>query len=246
MRIVSLVPSLSETLVDLNLRSDLVGCTLFCVEPKDLHRSAVTVGGTKDFSLEKIRELRPTHILANQEENPKELILPLLSEFPTLLTFPKSPFDVPAMLRDIGRFLGQDFEWAAKDLETTFTSLTPLKESKKFLYFIWREPYMFAGPDTYISRFLEAFGFENAYQGSERYPALSVEQIQELGADICLFSTEPYPFRKRDAERLRESWPACPAIAKIDGRLLSWYGTMTKEAFSLVQELALGKELSRL
>lgn len=246
MRIVSLVPSLSETLVDLGLRSELVGCTLFCIEPKDLHRTASPVGGTKDFSIEKIRALNPTHILANQEENPKELVLELQKEFPLLLTFPKSPFDVPFMLREMGRFLGRDFEGQALELENLFKTLEMAKEGKRFLYFIWREPYMFAGRDTYISRFLEAFGWENAYSGEERYPALSVEEIQALKPDLCLFSTEPYPFRKRDAERLREAWPACPDIGKIDGRMMSWYGTMTKEAWAMVQAIALGRSLSSL
>lgn len=246
MRIISLVPSLSETLVDLGLRSSLVGCTQFCVEPKDLHRTAQVIGGTKDFSLEKIRALNPTHILANQEENPKELVLELQKEFPLLLTFPKSPFDVPSMLIDIGQFLSLSFAEPAADLENVMRQEPKPQVGETFLYFIWREPYMVVGRDTYISRFLETFGYRNAYEGDQRYPALSEAEIALLRPQTVLFSTEPYPFRKRDAKRLREAWPDCPEIFKIDGRLMSWYGTMTKEAWRMLEEVAEGRPLSSL
>lgn len=239
MRIISLVPSLSETIVDLGLRSSLVGCTQFCVEPKDLHRTAKIIGGTKDFSLDEIRRLQPTHILANQEENPKELVLELEKEFPLLLTFPKSPFDVPNMLKDLSMFLNVDFSQAVETVSRDLQAISGLRDKgllkeKKFLYFIWREPYMVVGRDTYISRFLEAFGFENVCNGPERYPMLEIEAIKASQAEIIFFSTEPYPFRKRDAERLRAAWSGCPEIRKIDGRLMSWYGTMTSEAIAMI------------
>src|SRR6476469_3038205 len=127
-RIVSLVPSLSETVVTQGLREELVGCTQFCIEPPDLHRTAKVVGGTKDFDLNEIRTLNPTHILANQEENPRELIEELQKEFPLLLTFPKSPYDVPSMLRDMEKFLGTEarFEPLVLTIEEQFRTLKPL------------------------------------------------------------------------------------------------------------------------
>lgn len=246
MRIVSLVPSLSETLVDLGLRSALVGCTQFCVEPKDLHRTAQVVGGTKDFDLDKIRALKPTHIMANQEENPKELILILKEEFPLLLTFPKSPFDVPLMLRDMGSFLSLSFDKTVSELTDELRTFVPLKTAKTFLYFIWRDPYMVVGQDTYISRFLETFGYQNVYRGDVRYPALSEAEIVDLRPEVIFFSTEPYPFRRRDADRLRDAWSECPEILKIDGRLMSWYGTMTKEAWLMMREAVKGRDFSSL
>lgn len=242
-RIVSLVPSLSETVVAAGMRDELVGCTQFCVEPSDLHRTAQVVGGTKDFDLDKIRALSPTHILANQEENPKELIELLQKGFPLLLTFPKSPFDVPGMLRAMDIFLATSHVYGAfaVELEALFVHACKNQHSENFLYFIWREPYMLAGRDTYISRFLEAFGWVNAYEGETRYPQMSLEELKKLDVSKYFFSTEPYPFRKRDAKRLREAWPDCPEILKIDGRLMSWYGSATIEAWKAIQA-ALGKE----
>lgn len=245
MRIVSLVPSLSETVVGQGLRDHLVGCTQFCVEPKDLHRTAKVVGGTKDFDLDLIRALKPTHILANQEENPKELILALQKEFPLLLTFPKSPYDVPAMLRDMDQFLEvKAFEPLAEELDLLFKEKLSFASPRRFLYFIWREPYMLSGRDTYISRFLECFGWENAFAGEERYPAVTMDEMKSMNVQTLLMSTEPYPFRKRDALRFRDDWGNnCPEILKIDGRLLSWHGTATVEAWKLLQAVAEGQPL---
>jgi len=246
-RIVSLVPSLSETVVRQAGREELVGCTQFCIEPADLHRTATVVGGTKDFNLDRIRELAPTHILANQEENPKELVEILQCEFPLLLTFPKSPYDVPAMLRSMDAFLGgAAYEPLALELEGLYSTLRPSPTPRRFLYFIWREPYMLAGRDTYISKFLECFGWQNAYTGPERYPQITVEEMQGLNVETNLFSTEPYPFRKRDAQRLRDQWPGSPEILKIDGRLMSWYGSSSLEAWTLLQAVADGAMLSPL
>lgn len=227
------------------LRDQIVGCTQFCVEPKDLHRTAQVVGGTKDFDLDMIRSLKPTHILANQEENPKELILTLQKEYPLLLTFPKSPYDVPSMLREMDQFLmTKAFEPLAHELESLFEDKVVFSAARRFLYFIWREPYMLSGRDTYISRFLECFGWENAYAGDDRYPAITMAEMKSLNVQTLLMSTEPYPFRKRDALRFREEWgDGCPEILKIDGRLLSWYGTATRDAWKLLQAVAEGQPL---
>jgi ABC-type Fe3+-hydroxamate transport system substrate-binding protein len=187
------------------------------------------IGGTKDPDLQQIRALRPTHILANQEENPREPVLDLAHDIPTLVTFPKGPEDVPNMLRDIGRFLGCETEARAAAIEGLLKA--PSRHPpQRFLYLIWQNPYMLAGADTYISRTLASIGWINAYVGEERYPALDIQGMQALKPDILLLSSEPYPFRRRDAERLKAQWPLAPRLARIDGQMLSWFGTRTEEA----------------
>jgi iron complex transport system substrate-binding protein len=230
-RIVSLVPSLSETVCAFGLQSELVGCTKFCVEPKNLHRTATRVGGTKDFDVGSIRSLRPTHILANQEENPRDPVLELARDFPTLVSFPKGPRDVPAMLRDLGQFLGcvASAESWALAIEQLLEH-PPQRKPLRFLYLIWQNPYMAVGHDTYIAQTLAALGWVNAYAGPERYPTLTVKAMQEMAVDVVMLSSEPYPFRQRDAQRLSEQWPQVPRLVRVDGRLLSWFGTTTREA----------------
>ncbi len=246
-RIVSLVPSLTETLVELGLRDELIACTTFCTEPPDLHRTAAIVGGTKDFSVEKILSLKPSHILVNQEENPRLTVEELARHHAVCVTFPKGPEDVAPMLQQIGNFLDvHDMvsPWAEaitrKLLELRQTSGAVVKE--KFLYFIWQKPYMLAGRDTYISRLLSVAGFENAYAGADRYPTVELEDIKKLEATQIFLSSEPYPFRRRDALALQKDWPEVPAIFRVDGRILSWYGTTTLRALELLVERALPKK----
>lgn len=240
MRIVSLVPSLSHMVCDFGLRNYLVGCTMFCVRPSGLHRTARLVGGTKNPDIAAIRALEPSHILVNEEENPPQHIADCRALAPTLITFPKGPHEVPEMMREVGKFLGCELvaERFAMQLEAAL-SRPSAQVRRRFIYYIWREPYMVAGPDTYISRLLEVAGYLNAVPAGPRYPTLTVAEAAELNPECLLLSTEPYPFRVRDAERLRQEWPGTPPeILKIDGQLASWYGSLTIEAIEALDHLA--------
>ena len=106
MKLVSLVPSTSHTLALCpQLKSKLIACTKFCVEPPDLHRSVALVGGTKDPDLAMIRQLHPSHILVNREENKPHDIEELRSIAAVHESLPKSPEDVLVMLTEMGDFL---------------------------------------------------------------------------------------------------------------------------------------------
>lgn len=239
-RIVSLVPSLTETVVQLGLRSELVACTSFCVEPASLHREVTLIGGTKDFDVEKILALSPTHVLANQEENTRSLVEALMARVATLVTFPKGPNEVPTMIKAMGEFL--DCDEPAKIMANELTSILSftaqrIAQPRSFVYLIWRSPYMIAGPDTYISRLLESFGWRNAYSGDERYPALEVDQINTIAPDHIFLSSEPFAFRTRHISMLRDDGIICDSVTKIDGRMCSWFGWRTIEALKYIRSL---------
>jgi iron complex transport system substrate-binding protein len=243
LRIVSLVPSLTETVCRFGFKEQIVGCTNYCVEPKGLHRLTTLIGGTKNPDIDLVKKLKPTHILVNLEENKPEHIELCNGIAPTFECMPKILDDIEPLLKDMGEFLGvkeaavgfaKRFYEARKTLQTTFNSI----ESKRFLYFIWRDPWMVAGRDTYISSLFHEIGWINAAPTViERYPTLFLDQLPRLDADIVFLSTEPYPFRKRDEERLKELWPDAPQIKKIDGRLMSWYGTTSIDAVEKVSKI---------
>lgn len=247
-RIVSLVPSLSHMITDFGLREDLVGCTSFCVKPPGLAKRAKIVGGTKDPDLQAIKALKPTHIVVNEEENKPEHIAECQNIAPTFRSFPKSPLEVPRMLREAGKFLGAPGPSAsfAADVERELEVLSERVEKalkhgrhhpKRYLYFIWRDPYMVAAEDTYISAMLDLIAYTNAASKDlGRYPELSLGQAKTLNPDVLLLSTEPYPFRQRDAERLADEWPEAPEMLKADGQLLSWYGTYTAAAVRALRD----------
>ena len=231
MRIVSLVPSLSELVCDLGLREQLVGCTSFCVKPKGLHREAEVIGGTKNPDLEAIAALRPTHVLANQEENRREDVDALAAKAAIHCSFPLGPKDIPAMVRTIGNFL--DCRPAAARLASNLEEQLEVARAaprlpRRFYYFIWADPWMVAGIETYISGLLEWFGWQNAIE-TTRYPTVSLEDRWDREA-VYLFASEPWTFRLRDIRRFTDAVGFFPECYKIDGQLLSWYGSSTLEA----------------
>lgn len=249
-RIVSLVPSLTETICSFDLKDELVGCTSFCIEPKGLHRTASVIGGPKDPDLNLIEDLNPTHILVNREENQSHHIEGCETIASTFSCLPKSPEDVPELLGAMGDFLevpsrADPYVEASKRLINQLLELKRVNKdpffSKQFLYFIWREPYMLASSDTFISRMLELVGFQNVSPIDKRYPSVSIDEIAGCGPELIFFSSEPYPFRRRDAERLQSEWQGTPPIVKLDGQLLSWYGTKTVEALEQLYAWASAK-----
>lgn len=239
-----MVPSLTHLVVDLGLRDNLVGCTKFCIEPPGLQRTATLCGGTKDPDLEQITNLKPTHILVNEEENKPDHIAALGKIALVLNTFPKSPEHVPGMINDICRFLGtQDASDHAGQIEQLIKEVKALNVSRKLkscMYFIWRNPWMIVSEDTYISRMLGLLGFRNICQSENRYPEISFPLHGEV-PEVLFFSSEPFPFRRRDVVFLQSEWADHPPVLKADGMLCSWYGSMLIKALKEAKKYCRGE-----
>ena len=108
-RIVSLVPSLTELLVDLGLAEHLVGRTGFCVHPRHVVRRLPKLGGTKGFAIEKLRALAPTHVLVNIDENRREEVAALHAFVPqVIVTHPLAVRDNLALYQLLGGIFGRD------------------------------------------------------------------------------------------------------------------------------------------
>lgn len=244
MRIVSLVPSLTHLLADLGLKDQIVGCTQFCIDPPDLHRTAKLCGGTKNPDIDKIHALSPTHILVNEEENKPEHIELLRSVAPVLNTFPRAPDDVPDLIANVCQFLGieDDNRLAVQvnELLDEVRQLAKVLPKRKILYFIWKNPWMVVARDTYISRFLALLSMENVVTGDNRYPEVSLPP-EGMAPDLIFFSSEPYPFRKRDLKDLSVAWPEHPDVVKADGMLCSWYGSKLLEALGEAKKYCRGE-----
>lgn len=244
MRIVSLVPSLTETIAQSELRSSLVGMTNFCVHPPSLHKTVEIVGGTKDPDLSLIEKLSPTHVILNAEENEPGTIDFLRRKYKTHVTKPFLVEHVPQMLTDMGIFLGEEkvFENLAQSIRTKLKAAGECVVNRKSgLYFIWKDPLMIAGQGTYISSALDLFGIENcvemfAGRQSSRYPSAELEALKKNACDIYLLSSEPWPFRKRDANVFQGIGHEGSKIIKVDGKLFSWYGSTTSDLLDVARK----------
>jgi ABC-type Fe3+-hydroxamate transport system substrate-binding protein len=230
-RIVSLVPSITELVCALGLTKHLVGRTGFCIHPKAELRQVPKVGGTKDVDLDRVRELEPTHVIVNIDENTKDTANALSAFVPHLIvTHPLGPLDNVPLYRLLGAIFQREAE--AGRLAASFTAAYDNaakackgRERQAALYLIWKKPWMTVSRDTYISRTLALFGLDTVPADSTvRYPELELEAAAK-DAQLVLLSTEPYRFGAKDAATLR----AIPGfdnkvIELVDGEMTSWYG----------------------
>ncbi|WP_127846436.1 ABC transporter substrate-binding protein [Psychroflexus aestuariivivens] len=236
-RIISLVPSLTELLVDLGLEDRLVGVTKFCVHPEDLRKKVEVVGGTKDVKIDKVKSLKPDIIIANKEENTLKTV-DELSEFCTVHVSDVNNFqDVIDLIQDYAEILevhnkAKSIIENLQEKFTDFKSFSKNSSKLKVAYFIWRKPWMLVGNGTFINYMLELNNFENAYKHLPRYPEVDINQLEEL--DFVFLSSEPFPFSE---QYFREIPLENSKIVIIDGEYFSWYGTRLLKAFDYFKQL---------
>ncbi len=236
-RIVSLVPSQTELLFDLGLDDSIVGLTKFCIHPGDKVREKVKIGGTKKLDLSRIRKLSPDLMIGNKEENDQAQIEELMGEFPVWLSDIYTLTDALEMIAQLGEITNSSSqaEQICKQIEKGFSVLPNETQNKTALYFIWKDPWMLAGGNTFIDDMLGRAGLVNLAP-AERYPQISIDQIQELKPDVILLSSEPFPFKDIHVRHLGKVCPSAE-ITIVDGELFSWYGSRLIQTPSYLRQL---------
>lgn len=242
-KIVSLVPSQTELLYDLGLENSIVGITKFCVHPFHLKATKTIVGGTKNINYEKIKALQPDIIIANKEENTKEIVEQLQSICTVWVTDIVTIESNLEMIADFGQIFNKRIEaqkWIDK-IEfalSDFKHYIANKSPKKVAYFIWANPYMVAGNNTYINELLKLNRFENIYQKrEERYPEIIIQKIRIQGdPDLVLLSSEPFPFKDEHAFEIGRFTHHAITIF-VDGEYFSWHGSRLLKAVAYFKNL---------
>ena len=245
MRIVSLCPSLTELVFDLDRGSDLVGVTKFCVHPAERVGEVEKVGGTKDPAIERIIELAPDVVLFNEEENRKQDYDILhAAGVPVLNTFPKNARETADMVRVIGSRLQRDglAQAIALDIEQRVDRVQAECQGHgpvRFAYFIWRKPWMSVNGDTFASSLLCQAGGVNVFAACEdRYPAVELAQLVAARVDLVLLCTEPFAFEQKHIDELAELTGIAPSKFRIaDGEYLSWHGSRTPDGVDYAAQL---------
>lgn len=229
-RIVCLVPSITELLVDLGLEKQIAGITRFCVHPAHLLTQKVIIGGTKNVKADIVRSLQPDLIVANKEENLKSDIEALESEFTVWMSDISDLNDAIEMITELGKITNTDAAATSLmgEIKKGFNTLNHFK-GKSALYLIWRKPYMAAGKGTFIHDLMMRCGLQNAAAHIERYPELSSNAIEELNPDYIFLSSEPYPFKEKHIQEIKEINPHS-IVVPVDGEYFSWYGSRLAKA----------------
>ena len=229
-RIVSLVPSLTETLIDLGLEKRIVGRTRFCIHPSEAVRNIDRIGGTKDFSVERILKLKPDLIIGSQEENHKDGIEALQAQFPVWLSTIDSVDTALEHIGHLGKVTGtaEEADLLTQAIDKAWKGIPRSPSSKRVAYFIWKNPWMIAGKSTYINSVLERLGWTNVTE-QVRYPEIRMQELAKDPPELFLFSSEPFPFKKEHWSAWRAAFPKAH-FRLVNGEDFSWYGSRMLEA----------------
>ncbi len=234
-RIVSLVPSWTETLFAFGFEAEIVGVTRFCVEPAKAVVAVTKIGGTKNPDIKAILDLHPDLVIANAEENRREDIERLRAAGITVFTtYPRTVASAVESIRKLGNVVGRpaqagamarDIVKSVSEIETGLGAWAKLR----FRVFcpVWKNPWIAFNGDTYAHDVLRMLGFNNIFAtAGERYPRVTLEETLELRPDFVLLPNEPYEFDAKDVEELKplQPPPLSRRIVLIDGRDLHWYG----------------------
>jgi iron complex transport system substrate-binding protein len=228
MRIVSLCPSTTESLVALGLAGSLAGVTRYCVHPREALAGIPRVGGTKNPDLAAIAAVEPDLVLANAEENREPDIAELSKRYRVDVSHPTRVADVPPMLLRLGALTGTEVaaEGWAHAVEERLAAARPGRPVR-FAYLIWKGPWMAAAAGTYISSLLETFGGVNVFPGETGpWPETSEEALVALAPELVVLPDEPYRFGEADAALWKGLLP--PArVTLAPGEDFCWHGVRT-------------------
>lgn len=257
-RIASLVPSLTELLFALGLGHAMVARTGFCIHPEPEVRAVPKVGGTKDVKLERLRELAPTHVVVNIDENRRETVEAIRAFVPhVIVTHPCKPEDNAGLYRLLGGIFGREAEAEAlcQRLDDALARMRAVRwPARRVLYAIWQDPWMTVSRETYISQMLALANWQSWPASAEvpaacvdgdcarpnapgeRYPTFRWSEALARDLDMVLLSTEPYRFTDAHADAL-ERQLGLPVLV-VDGEMLSWYGSRAIDGIAYLEALA--------
>jgi ABC-type Fe3+-hydroxamate transport system substrate-binding protein len=219
-RVVSLVPSVTETLLAWGVEP--IAVTRFCEQP-----GLRTVGGTKDPDVAAIVALAPDVVVLCDEENRIEDADALdAAGMPLHVLSIRAVADVAPSLRALAGRLGVTA--AVGDVDALPRPDAPHRTA---FVPIWRRPWMTLNGDTYGSSLLAAVGVTNVFAPSDaRYPEVTLDDAAARHPDLVLMPSEPYPFGDRHVAELAAVAPVEP----VDGKDLFWWGVRTPEALARI------------
>jgi len=247
-RIVSLVPSLTETLCALGLADALVGITVYCVEPREVVAGKTRIGGEKNPDLDKIRRLEPDLVIANIEENLREHVEALRAwSIPVWVTYPRTVADGIGLITELGAVTATQARAAEivgeiQPLYERVRSAASRRPAVPVFYPIWRAPYMTINRDTYIHDMLSVCGARNVFADRvDRYPTVSLDEMAAARPAVILLPDEPFRFRRAHLADFA-GYTEVPAVRDgrihlVDGKPFSWHGPRIAEALRTVPSL---------
>ena len=241
MRIICLIPSITETLISCGV--EVVGRTRFCIHPEQQVNRITKVGGTKDIDWNKCKTLEPDLVILDKEENTKSMAdscpYPYIVLHITNLQNIASELNRLASQLNNSALVSIARRWQ-KVAESPITGRRisslpgiiqwwrrPSNEDsvKTMQYMIWKDPWMAIGEGTFIHSVLSHLGFSSLLgKHCEKYPQIDLQSFDQ-NSTLLLLSSEPFPFQRHQTEVEAQGFNC----ALVDGEKFSWYGIRSLE-----------------
>jgi ABC-type Fe3+-hydroxamate transport system substrate-binding protein len=243
-RVVSLCPSITETIVAIGGRRRLVGVSRYCTRPEGMLWGLPRVGGTKNPDIARILDLKPDLVFANAEENRREDVEALRSAgIEVDVTLPKTVAEVPETIRRWGALLDTEDQAdpLAHHVEREIGALeaVPGRAPFRYAYWIWKDPWMTVSDDTYIADLLRLAGGVNAYgDAPARYPSTTPAEALAREARVQIFSSEPFPFtEEKHAALAARLFGSEGRRLFVSGGNFCWHGVRTLDGLKAASTL---------
>jgi iron complex transport system substrate-binding protein len=193
MRIVSLAPSLTETIYALGLQDRLVGDTDYCDYPPEAQKKQ-KVGGAINPSLEEIAYLRPDVVLVTRHLNTMDTVHSLDAlGIPSYATDPRNVDEIVASAKRLGEVLGapeagaalaEDLQHRLDVLQQKIGALPP----RRVLFVVWTDPLISIGKDTFIADALRRAGAVSIIDSKQDWPQVNLEEVAHLQPEVLVFA----------------------------------------------------------
>jgi iron complex transport system substrate-binding protein len=262
MRIVSLVPSITEALCMLGLQDSIVGVTDYCTAPAEAVRGKERVGGTKNPRVTRVLELRPDLVIVNTDENRKATAQELEERGLKILVTQTDCLDeVEATWTQLGEATGKQ-ALAGRERERIREARERNRERIKdaprvsALIMVWKSPWIASGAGTYVESLLESSGIENVMArvktkwirvGLTTQPMPTTEPVPPAGdakkityvlpqvPEVVLLPNEPYAFNETHRDDFVHLLPR-ERVHVVDGELLTWWLSRTVKGLEYFYE----------
>jgi ABC-type Fe3+-hydroxamate transport system substrate-binding protein len=237
-RILSLVPSVTECLFDLEVGRRVVGRTDYCISPAHAVPGLPSVGGPKSVDPDAVARLAPDLVLANAEENDRRQVEALIAAGHRVhVALPRTLEDAARFLDDLGTLVRDEAVAARLALELRQVAARPPDPPAPTACLIWKDPLMTANADTLTSAILAAGGARNVFADlPHRYSEITPTELARARPRLILLPTEPYEFTESDARKIEALVPGATTTV-VQGEWVTWYGSRMVEAIEGLRRL---------
>lgn len=208
-RIISLAPSLTETVYALGAQERLVGVTDYCDYPPEA-QAKPKVGGTINPNLEQVVALKPDLVLATRALNRHETVEAL--DRLGIAAYASDPRSVEGVLASTARLAevigaSERGEALVADLRTRLAELKHRlgsRPARRVLFVVWWEPLISIGRETFLADALRWAGAESVVDARQDWPRLALEEVVRLQPEYLVFASSHSETVERDFEALRD------------------------------------------